>query len=144
MAQFTEADVQIALVDDEADIRDIIQGILIDEGVAPERITQFRNGGEAMDALRQNGLEGIASGRRPAIVLQDGKCGGGVTGVEVTQAIRDEQDKEEQATGSRRNVYVIAVTAESNMTYGDEKIQKPFNLTDLLDAVDRGKQAVLA
>ena len=115
---------RLALVEDNADNRLLVQAILDDE----YEISEYENGAEAMDGL---------SGEVPDVVLLDISLPG-MDGTEVLQWIRSQE--------ALRSVPVIALTAhamsgdrEKYLTLGfDDYVTKPIVDEDvLIGAIER-------
>jgi two-component system nitrogen regulation response regulator NtrX len=119
---------EILIVDDEADIRMLITGILSDEGYATREASDSSS---ALDAIRN---------RRPNLVildiwLQDSE----LDGLELLQAIMREQPGLPVLMISGHGTIELAVNAIKLGAY--EFIEKPFKADRLLLVVDRAIEA---
>lgn len=118
----------ILIVDDEADIRALIAGILEDEG---------HNTREAANA--DEALEGIRA-RRPSLVVQDiWLQGSRLDGLEVLDAIKRDHPEVPVVMISGHGNIETAVQAIKQGAY--DFIEKPFKADRLLLVVDRAIEA---
>jgi CheY-like chemotaxis protein len=111
----------IAVVDDDADLRETLGELLQDEGYAPRL---FENGRVALDFLRGGG--------RPQLILLD----------LMMPEMNGWQFRQEQLRDARlRDIPVVVMTASRGVGDGDlsgaEILQKPIGLGDLLAAIER-------
>lgn len=118
----------ILVVDDEADIRDLISGILEDEGYQPRTA-----------ACSDTALAAIA-GRRPSLVLLDIWLEGSkLDGLQIMERLRrDDPDLPVVVISGHGNVE-IAVSAIKNGAY--DFIEKPFQTDHLLVTINRAIEA---
>lgn len=118
----------ILVVDDEADIRMLVAGILKDEGL------QVREAGTSAAAL-----QGVES-RRPSLVLLDiWLQGSDMDGLEVLKAIKRDHPTVPVVIMSGHGTIEIAVSAIKLGAY--DFIEKPFKADRLLLAVERAIEA---
>lgn len=118
----------VLIVDDEADIRDLISGILEDEGFQPRTA-----------ACSDTALAAIA-GRRPSLVLLDIWLEGSkLDGLQMMERLRrDDPDLPVVVISGHGNVE-IAVSAIKNGAY--DFIEKPFQTDHLLVTINRAIEA---
>lgn len=114
----------ILIVDDEADIRMLISGVLSDEGYQP------RVAGDAQTALAE------IRARRPSLVILDiWLQGSDMDGIEVLEVIRREHETVPVVMISGHGNIETAVTAIKRGAY--DFIEKPFKSGRLLHIVER-------
>ncbi len=114
----------ILVIDDEADIRELISGILQDEGHA---VRVARDGNEAIDAVRR---------RRPALVVLDiWLQGSRVDGLELLTMFKDMDADMPVVVISGHGTIETAVSAIRKGAY--DFIEKPFTAERLLVVVQR-------
>jgi two-component system nitrogen regulation response regulator NtrX len=114
----------ILVIDDEADIRELISGILQDEGHA---VRVARDGDEAIDAVRR---------RRPALVVLDiWLQGSRVDGLELLSMFKDMDADMPVVVISGHGTIETAVSAIRKGAY--DFIEKPFTAERLLVVVQR-------
>ena len=118
----------ILIVDDEADIRALIAGILEDEGYGTR---EAANADQALEAIRD---------RRPHLVVQDiWLQGSRLDGLEVLEAIRHDHPDLPVVMISGHGTIETAVEAIKKGAY--DFIEKPFKADRLLLVVDRAIEA---
>ncbi len=118
----------ILVVDDEADIRDLVAGILADEGYAVRTATDSES---ALAAIRA---------RRPALLILDiWMAGGGMDGLELLDMVVDlDADMPVIMISGHGNIE----TAVSSIKRGAyEFLEKPFKSDRLLLVVERALEA---
>ncbi|MBI3444443.1 MAG: sigma-54-dependent Fis family transcriptional regulator, partial [Magnetospirillum sp.] len=110
----------ILIVDDEADIRALIAGILEDEGHSTR---EAANADEALEGIRA---------RRPNLVIQDiWLQGSRLDGLEVLDAIKRDHPE----------VPVVMISGHGNIETAVQAIEKPFKADRLLLVIDRAIEA---
>jgi two-component system nitrogen regulation response regulator NtrX len=119
---------EILIVDDEADIRMLITGILSDEGYATR---------DASDST--SALEAIQNRRPNLVILDIWLQGSKLDGLELLQAILREQPSIPVLMISGHGTIELAVNAIKLGAY--EFIEKPFKADRLLLVVDRAIEA---
>jgi two-component system nitrogen regulation response regulator NtrX len=118
----------ILIVDDEADIRLLVSGILADEGYATR---EAGNADQALDALRT---------RRPSLVLLDiWLQGSRLDGLGILAEIKREHPEVPVVMMSGHGTIETAVAAIKQGAY--EFIEKPFQADRLLFAVERAVES---
>ena len=118
----------ILVVDDEADIRDLVAGILEDEGFS---VRTAANSDSALAAIRA---------RRPALLIQDiWMQGGGLDGLELLDLIRELDPDLPVVMISGHGNIETAVSAIKRGAY--DFLEKPFKSDRLLLVVDRAIEA---
>src|ERR1700732_537451 len=119
---------EILIVDDEADIRDLVAGILQDEGFAARTA---RNSDEALAAI-------VA--RRPNLVFLDiWLQGSKLDGLQLLDAIKQEHPELPVVMISGHGNIETAVAAIKHGAY--DFIEKPFKADRLVLVAGRGAQA---
>jgi two-component system nitrogen regulation response regulator NtrX len=119
---------EILIVDDEEDIRDLISGILADEGYATRTAGDSES---ALAALRQ---------RRPQLVVLDiWLQGSRLDGIEVLDAIKREHPDLPVVMISGHGTIETAVASIKKGAY--DFIEKPFNADRLLHVAERALEA---
>jgi two-component system, NtrC family, nitrogen regulation response regulator NtrX len=114
----------ILVIDDEADIRELVSGILQDEG---HQARAARDGDEALDAIRQ---------RRPALVILDVWLQGSrIDGLDLLAMLKDVDRELPVIVISGHGTIETAVAAIRQGAY--DYIEKPFTADRLLVAVNR-------
>jgi two-component system nitrogen regulation response regulator NtrX len=114
----------ILVIDDEADIRELVSGILQDEG---HQARAARDGDEALDAIRQ---------RRPALVILDVWLQGSrIDGLDLLAMLKDVDREIPVIVISGHGTIETAVAAIRQGAY--DYIEKPFTADRLLVAVNR-------
>jgi two-component system nitrogen regulation response regulator NtrX len=118
----------VLVVDDEADIRDLVAGILSDEGYAVRTATDSES---ALAAVRA---------RKPAILILDiWMAGGGMDGLELLDLVKDlDRDLPVIMISGHGNIET-AVSAIKRGAY--EFLEKPFKSDRLLLVVERALEA---
>lgn len=117
----------VLLVEDDEGIRDSVAECLVSEGYA---VCAVANGAEALAALRTTG--------RPGVILVD-LVMPIMDGAELIDALR--------ADAAWRRIPVVLMTAatpSSGLPRADEYLEKPFQLDDLLAAVERQARSAAA
>jgi two-component system nitrogen regulation response regulator NtrX len=119
---------EILVVDDEADIRMLINGVLSDEGYS---VREAGNSDEALDAVRA---------RRPSLVVLDiWLHNSTLDGLELLQAVLHEHPALPVVMISGHGTIEVAVRAIRHGAY--DFIEKPFKADRLLLVVQRGIEA---
>src|SRR5436190_9494771 len=119
---------EILIVDDEEDIRDLIAGILHDEGYST------RVAGDSESALT------AIRARRPQLVVLDmWRQGSKLDGIEVLDAIKREQSGLPVVMISGHGTIETAVASIKKGAY--DFIEKPFKSDRLLHVVERALEA---
>ncbi len=119
---------EILIVDDEPDIRDLVEGILRDEGYETR---QAENSDGALAAFRQ---------RRPSLVVLDiWLQGSSLDGLGILEALHAEEPQVPVVMISGHGTIETAVTAIRNGAY--DFIEKPFQSDRLLLVVQRALEA---
>jgi two-component system nitrogen regulation response regulator NtrX len=114
----------ILVIDDEADIRELISGILQDDG---HQVRTARDGDEAVDALRQ---------RRPALVVLDVWLQGSrIDGLDLLTMMKEIDPDLPIVVISGHGTIETAVTAIRKGAY--DFIEKPFTADRLLVVIAR-------
>jgi two-component system nitrogen regulation response regulator NtrX len=114
----------ILVIDDEADIRELISGILQDDG---HQVRTARDGDEAVEALRQ---------RRPALVILDVWLQGSrIDGLDLLTIMKEIDSDLPIIVISGHGTIETAVTAIRKGAY--DFIEKPFTADRLLVVVSR-------
>jgi two-component system nitrogen regulation response regulator NtrX len=114
----------ILVIDDEADIRELISGILQDDG---HQVRTARDGDEALEALRQ---------RRPALVILDVWLQGSrIDGLDLLTIMKEIDSDLPIIVISGHGTIETAVTAIRKGAY--DFIEKPFTADRLLVVVSR-------
>ncbi|MFL5297249.1 MAG: sigma-54-dependent transcriptional regulator [Phenylobacterium sp.] len=118
----------VLVVDDEADIRDLVAGILSDEGYA---VRTASDGEQALAAIRA---------RKPALLILDiWMAGGGIDGLELLDLVKAlDADLPVIMISGHGNIET-AVTAIKKGAY--EFLEKPFKSDRLLLVVERALEA---
>jgi two-component system nitrogen regulation response regulator NtrX len=118
----------ILVVDDEADIRDLVSGILTDEGYA---VRTAPDSGSALAAIRA---------RKPALILLDiWMQGGGMDGLELLDLVKElDADLPVIMISGHGNIET-AVSAIKRGAY--EFLEKPFKSDRLLLVIERALEA---
>ncbi|MEM1396874.1 MAG: sigma-54 dependent transcriptional regulator [Pseudomonadota bacterium] len=118
----------ILVVDDEADIRDLVSGILEDEGHAPRAAA---NSDATFEALRQ---------RVPQLVILDVWLQGSrLDGIEILDALKEMHPELPVVIISGHGSVETAVSAIKKGAY--DFVEKPFNADRLILAVTRALEA---
>ena len=118
----------ILVVDDEADIRDLVAGILEDEGFS---VRTAANSDSALAAIKA---------RRPALLIQDiWMQGGGLDGLELLDIVRELDPDLPVVMISGHGTIETAVSAIKRGAY--DFLEKPFKSDRLLLLVDRAIEA---
>ena len=118
----------ILVVDDEADIRDLVAGILEDEGYA------VRTAGDSDTALA------AIRARRPSLLIQDiWMQGGGLDGLELLDVVRGLDGDLPVLMISGHGTIETAVSAIQRGAY--DFLEKPFKSDRLLLLVERAMEA---
>jgi two-component system nitrogen regulation response regulator NtrX len=118
----------ILVVDDEADIRDLVAGILSDEGYS---VRTAANSEEALAAVRA---------RKPALLILDiWMAGGGMDGLELLDLVKDLDIDLPVIMISGHGNIETAVSAIKRGAY--EFLEKPFKSDRLLLVVERALEA---
>ena len=119
---------EVLIVDDEEDIRDLISGILADEGY----VTRSAGDGEAaLSAIRQ---------RRPQLVILDiWLQGSRIDGIEVLDILKREQPDLPVIMISGHGTIETAVASIKKGAY--DFIEKPFNADRLLHVAERALES---
>lgn len=118
----------ILIVDDEADIRDLVAGILQDEGYAPRTA---RNSDEALAAV---------AGRRPSLVFLDiWLQGSKLDGLQLLDAVKQEHPELPVVMISGHGNIETAVAAIKRGAY--DFIEKPFKADRLVLVAERALEA---
>ena len=118
----------VLVVDDEADIRDLVAGILSDEGYAVRTATDSES---ALAAVRA---------RKPAILILDiWMAGGGMDGLELLDLVKDLDGDLPVIMISGHGNIETAVSAIKRGAY--EFLEKPFKSDRLLLVVERALEA---
>ncbi len=119
---------EVLIVDDEADIRDLISGILTDEGYAT------RTAGDSESALA------AVRARRPQLVILDiWLQGSRLDGIEVLDVIKREQPELPVVMISGHGTIETAVASIKKGAY--DFIEKPFKADRLLHVVERSLES---
>ena len=114
----------ILVVDDEADIRDLVAGILEDEGFS---VRTAANSDAALAAIRA---------RRPALLIQDiWMQGGGLDGLELLDVVKELDPDLPVVMISGHGNIETAVSSIKRGAY--DFLEKPFKSDRLLLLVDR-------
>jgi two-component system nitrogen regulation response regulator NtrX len=117
----------ILVIDDEADIRDLIAGILEDEG---HQVRAARDADEALEAVRR---------RKPALVILDVWLQGSrLDGLELLQTLKEIDPDMPVVVISGHGTIETAVTAIRRGAY--DFIEKPFTADRLLVVVGRANE----
>jgi two-component system nitrogen regulation response regulator NtrX len=111
---------KVLLVDDDPDLRDILQDILEDDGY---EVIPAADGSQAIEYLRTNS-SGVDA---PALVILDLNMPM-VNGLGVLDAIRED-------TGLQLPVIVVSASGHSKPNGVAAYLQKPINVIKLLDTV---------
>ncbi len=118
----------ILVVDDEADIRDLVSGILTDEGYA---VRTAADSSAALAAMRA---------RKPAMVLLDiWMQGGGMDGLELLDLVKELDPELPVVMISGHGNIETAVSAIKRGAY--EFLEKPFKSDRLLLVIERALEA---
>ncbi len=118
----------ILVVDDEADIRDLVAGILEDEGYA---VRTAADSGTALAAIRA---------RRPSLLIQDiWMQGGGLDGLELLDVVKGADADLPVVMISGHGNIETAVSAIKRGAY--DFLEKPFKSDRLLLLVERALEA---
>ena len=118
----------ILVVDDEADIRELVAGILEDEGYA------------VRTAADSNGALAAFRARRPALLVQDiWMQGGGLDGLEMLDAVKEIDADLPVVMISGHGTIETAVSAIKRGAY--DFLEKPFKSDRLLLVVDRALES---
>src|SRR3954454_5032493 len=118
---------EVLVVDDEADIRELVSGVLEDEGYA---VRSAADSNSALDAVED---------RRPSKVLLDvGLQGSGLDGIELLQEIkrRDPTIPVLMISGHGNLDTAVAAVREGAVDF----IEKPFEAERLIYLVDRATE----
>src|SRR3990172_8294071 len=115
----------ILIVDDEADIRDLVAGILVDEGYAAR--------------VAKDADEALAGGRRQLIFLDIWLEGSRLDGLALLDVIKSQHPDVPVVMISGHGTIETAVAAIKRGAY--DFIEKPFNADRLLLVVDRAIEA---
>lgn len=119
---------EILVVDDEADIRMLINGVLSDEGYS---VREAGNSDQALEAMRT---------RRPSLVILDiWLHNSTLDGLELLQAMLQENPALPVVMISGHGTIEVAVSAIRHGAY--DFIEKPFKSDRLLLVVQRGMEA---
>jgi two-component system nitrogen regulation response regulator NtrX len=119
----------ILVIDDEADIRELISGILQDEG---HQVRAARDGDEALDAVRQ---------RRPALVILDVWLQGSrVDGLDLLTMLKEIDRDMPVIVISGHGTIETAVAAIRQGAY--DYLEKPFTADRLMVALTRALEAM--
>jgi len=114
----------ILIIDDEADIRDLVSGILEDDG---HQVRAARDSDEALDAFRR---------RKPSLVVLDVWLQGSrIDGLELLAMFKEIDPEMPVIVISGHGTIETAVTAIRNGAY--DFIEKPFTADRLLLVVER-------
>src|SRR5271155_6138000 len=114
----------ILIVDDEADIRELVSGILEDEGYS---VRTAADSHQALAAIRA---------RRPALLVQDiWMQGGGMDGLELLDLVKQMDPEMPVVMISGHGNIETAVSAIKRGAY--DFLEKPFKSDRLLLVVDR-------
>lgn len=117
----------VLVVDDEKDIRDIIAGILKDEGYSPRTA---ENASKCMEALKR---------KCPDILLLDiWLKDGGIDGIDILKYVKKNYPAVPVIIISGHGTIEIAVAAIKQGAY--DFIEKPFNIGQLLVTVERARE----
>src|SRR3712207_3884661 len=117
----------ILIVDDEADIRDLIAGVLQDEGYGTRTAA---NSDEALAALRE---------RRPSLLILDiWLQGSRIDGIEILEQVKDRDPTLPVIIISGHGNIETAVAAIKRGAY--DFIEKPFQADQLILAVQRATE----
>ena len=120
--------IDILVVDDEADIRDLIAGILEDEGFAPRTAA---NSQQVFAAIRD---------RAPSLVVLDVWLDGSeLDGLEILERLRTVHPEMPVVVVSGHGTIETAVTAIRNGAY--DFVEKPFNSDRLILSIRRALEA---
>src|SRR4051812_45367300 len=120
--------VDILVVDDEADIRDLVAGILEDEGYA---VRTAADSDAALAAIRA---------RRPSLLIQDiWMQGGGLDGLELLDLVKAVDPEMPVVMISGHGNIETAVSAIKRGAY--DFLEKPFKSDRLLLVVERALEA---
>ena len=118
----------ILVVDDEADIRELVAGILEDEGYA------------VRTAADSNGALAAFRARRPALLVQDiWMQGGGLDGLEMLDAVKEIDGDLPVVMISGHGTIETAVSAIKRGAY--DFLEKPFKSDRLLLVVERALES---
>jgi two-component system nitrogen regulation response regulator NtrX len=118
----------VLVVDDEADIRDLVAGILADDGYAVRTATDSES---ALAAIRA---------RRPALLILDiWMAGGGMDGLELLDMVKSMDSEMPVIMISGHGNIETAVSAIKRGAY--EFLEKPFKSDRLLLVVERALEA---
>ena len=118
----------ILVVDDEADIRELVAGILEDEGYA------------VRTAADSNGALAAFRARRPALLVQDiWMQGGGLDGLEMLDAVKEIDADLPVVMISGHGTIETAVSAIKRGAY--DFLEKPFKSDRLLLVVERALES---
>ncbi len=118
----------ILVVDDEADIRDLVSGILTDEGYA---VRTAPDSASALAAIRA---------RKPALILLDiWMQGGGMDGLELLDLVKELDEDLPVIMISGHGNIETAVSAIKRGAY--EFLEKPFKSDRLLLVIERALEA---
>src|SRR6201997_3938344 len=119
---------EILVVDDEGDIRDLISGILTDEGY------ETRSAGDSEAALAQ------VRARRPQLVILDiWLQGSKLDGIQILEALKREQPDVPVVMISGHGTIETAVASIKKGAY--DFVEKPFKADRLLHVVERALEA---
>ncbi|MGE0044959.1 MAG: sigma-54-dependent transcriptional regulator [Hyphomonadaceae bacterium] len=117
----------ILVIDDEADIRELISGILQDEG---HQVRTARDGDEALEAVRQ---------RRPALVVLDVWLQGSrIDGLDLLTILKDLDPDMPVVVISGHGTIETAVVAIRKGAY--DFVEKPFTADRLLVVIARASE----
>src|SRR3954471_14900919 len=120
--------VDILVVDDEADIRDLVAGILEDEGYA---VRTAPDSDAALAAIRA---------RRPSLLIQDiWMQGGGLDGLELLDLVKSVDPEMPVVMISGHGNIETAVSAIKRGAY--DFLEKPFKSDRLLLVIERALEA---
>ena len=118
----------ILVVDDEADIRELVSGILQDEGYT---VRTAADSNTALAAIRS---------RRPALLIQDiWMQGGGLDGLELLDVVKEMDSELPVVMISGHGNIETAVSAIKRGAY--DFLEKPFKADRLLLVVERAMEA---
>ncbi len=118
----------ILVVDDEADIRELVAGILEDEGYA------------VRTAADSNGALAAFRARRPALLVQDiWMQGGGLDGLEMLDAVKEIDGDLPVVMISGHGTIETAVSAIKRGAY--DFLEKPFKSDRLLLVIERALES---
>lgn len=114
----------VLVIDDEADIRELVSGILQDEG---HQVRTARDADEALEAIRR---------RRPTLVVLDiWLQGSRIDGLDLLEVLRETDPDIPVIVISGHGTIETAVAAIRKGAY--DFIEKPFNADRLLVVIDR-------